>query len=179
MSQSHHPKPTPNSLSSEYNIDWTIQLDATSPIDAAREALCLLHDTHPCDPGGANVFTVTDAAGRIHSVDLGNLDNTATNTTITPVGRHGAVPALTREDAYLLLADEQARQQTSTLPTTLTVRLFVDTDTYVLAAGDHELLHAIAFDFGLPCDSSAEIVSVHDSLLGIDYTTDLADFLYE
>lgn len=52
-----------------YKVDWTIDIDADSPEEAARKALAIHRDQDSC----ALYFTTTDEAGKVKSVDLWDL----------------------------------------------------------------------------------------------------------
>lgn len=49
-----------------YHVNWEIELDAESPVDAARKALAVQRDPQSL----ASVFVVTDEEGELHHIDL-------------------------------------------------------------------------------------------------------------
>ena len=56
----------------EYTVTWTIELDAESPADAARQALAIQRDPESI----ATFFTVrNNEGGTSHDVDLWEIDN--------------------------------------------------------------------------------------------------------
>lgn len=56
---------------SEYTVEWSINLDAETPVDAARQALGIQRD-----PGGiATVFRVWDQHGYSWRIDLEDPDD--------------------------------------------------------------------------------------------------------
>lgn len=60
--------PTPAAGRRDYRVYWTIDLDATDPVDAARQALAIQRDPD----SSATVFTV-EAGGETCLVDLHSL----------------------------------------------------------------------------------------------------------
>ncbi len=54
----------------EYLIEWTIELDAESPEDAARAALAIMRDPD----SQSTVFKVYDESGEYVNIDLSGLD---------------------------------------------------------------------------------------------------------
>jgi spore germination protein YaaH len=59
----------------EYTVSWTIELDADTPEDAARQAL----EIHRDPDSWATHFVVVDTTGRTHEVDLGYRPDTRNN----------------------------------------------------------------------------------------------------
>jgi len=55
----------------EYTVNWSIQLDATDPVDAARKALEVMRDPSSI----SDCYEVDTAEGETHNVDLSLEDN--------------------------------------------------------------------------------------------------------
>lgn len=57
-------------MSTEYHVIWEIDLEADSPVEAAREALRIQRDPS----SRATVFDVIERDGRRHRIDLETAD---------------------------------------------------------------------------------------------------------
>ena len=62
----------------EYNVTWTIDVDADSPEEAARAAL----EMQRRSDSWATHFEVQDSQGYVHEVDLGSPDESSNRQTV-------------------------------------------------------------------------------------------------
>lgn len=172
----HDPEPAEH----EFTVSWSIDsLDATSPEEAAHEALRTLHETFAGMPESANVFEVYDPRKDVyHTVDLGDPDS--------PVNTRVAIwprPEGARASARLNWTD--AKYLRAPGSDHITVRVAVDIEEYLAGyamflsgsgGDDHfDVCHSEALTFGIATDCSAEIVAVRGSTFLVDYTTAISE----
>lgn len=60
-------------MSKTYRVEWSMEIDADSPEEAARKALAIHRDPESV----ASVFDVYDEAGEVARVDILELDEAA------------------------------------------------------------------------------------------------------